>query len=646
MAALIAISPRITSAENNIRYAAGSPLMMVRAHNNRITNNTIVSSTNNGGIEAFASQGNIFENNQISGKGAGIAVFFVSNENVIKGNTISMDELGIWIWGWNNKVEGNTITKLDTARSLQTGIYMVYAYNSTVAANVISDIADLSGIMVRHSSNNAIVNNRVSAATEQPGYPPYGILLFSSSKSNAIQGNMLSGFARGVSLFYASDGNTITSNEVASSRLESFAIDDSSGNLVYGNNAMGAGRPPYDDGDNKWDYQGIGNYWSAYAGSDSNGDGIGDTPYTISSTALDRFPAVKALPVSISAVPRLEQVPITSVPSVFNLTMNDNRVIENQTISLGSIMVGPSGSLTLRNVTLITGGSNELSSLAARGGSLFVYDSKIIQLDYGNGMQIRADQGATFVVKNTEVRDVGFEWWYGGIQMFTDNAVIENNTLSDTILWFERSSSGARVIGNTILNSFSAIELSYPGSSNFTITNNTIRGAIRGGILANGDNNEVKGNVISDVSFGNAISYVGNRGTISDNHIAEVLGAVSIVGDGGMVKGNIILNSNGGIMVNGSGNQVMSNAVSNCVIAISLRGQDNNAYHNNFINNENQARDDGRINHWDYNRQGNYWSDYKGTDANGDGIGDTPYPVPPNGVDNYPLMMPYKGTSK
>jgi len=38
---------------------------------------------------------------------------------------------------------------------------------------------------------------------------------------------------------------------------------------------------------------------------------------------------------------------------------------------------------------------------------------------------------------------------------------------------------------------------------------------------------------------------------------------------------------------------------------------------------------------------GNYWYDYAGVDLNGDGIGDTPYVLVDEGVqDNYPLMEP------
>ena len=44
------------------------------------------------------------------------------------------------------------------------------------------------------------------------------------------------------------------------------------------------------------------------------------------------------------------------------------------------------------------------------------------------------------------------------------------------------------------------------------------------------------------------------------------------------------------------------------------------------------------IHTWDDGRDGNYWSDYNGTDVNGDGIGDTAYVFDVQNEDRYPLM--------
>ena len=65
----------------------------------------------------------------------------------------------------------------------------------------------------------------------------------------------------------------------------------------------------------------------------------------------------------------------------------------------------------------------------------------------------------------------------------------------------------------------------------------------------------------------------------------------------------------------------------------------NTIYHNNFIDNKVQQYQVNSSNKWDDGAQGNYWSDYNGTDTNGDGVGDTL--VPHSGVDYHPLMNIY-----
>jgi len=75
-------------------------------------------------------------------------------------------------------------------------------------------------------------------------------------------------------------------------------------------------------------------------------------------------------------------------------------------------------------------------------------------------------------------------------------------------------------------------------------------------------------------------------------------------------------------------------------------------YHNNFINNtqkleiNNHGSPSLYTNFGDNGAAGNYWSNYNGTDNDGDGIRDIPHEIPDqNGIindqDRYPLMNPF-----
>lgn len=71
--------------------------------------------------------------------------------------------------------------------------------------------------------------------------------------------------------------------------------------------------------------------------------------------------------------------------------------------------------------------------------------------------------------------------------------------------------------------------------------------------------------------------------------------------------------------------------------------RNNTFFLNNLVNNRVQAiMDTKSTNFWDKDNKGHYWSNYNGTDIDGDGVGDTPYVIDVNNQDNYPLMMAYE----
>ena len=124
------------------------------------------------------------------------------------------------------------------------------------------------------------------------------------------------------------------------------------------------------------------------------------------------------------------------------------------------------------------------------------------------------------------------------------------------------------------------------------------------------------------------------------------------------VTGNRVSESIVGIMLSGSNNTVTNNYISNNKqgLFFGFNGEetipdDTIVHHNAFDYNIFQINgclceeypEDEEIHTWDDGKEGNYWSDYTGTDANTDGIGDTPYIIDALNQDRYPLMQnPFK----
>jgi len=198
----------------------------------------------------------------------------------------------------------------------------------------------------------------------------------------------------------------------------------------------------------------------------------------------------------------------------------------------------------------------------------------------------------------------------------------------------------------TLTNNWQGIQLASTTDS--AITNNNIANNWDGvKIHIRSSNNNISGNTIANNVAGVWLGYSSSNNVFL-NDITNNHKDVGIYED----------TERGGIVLRGAKNHcIFENNIANNVFGIEhIHSSNNYIYHNNITSNVQQVYspygNTSWVNSWDrgYPSGGNYWSDYTGVDVYGglhqnetgfDWIGDSPYVIDQNNIDNYPLMLPF-----
>ena len=453
------------------------------------------------------------------------------------------------------------------------------------------------GIMLEVSSSNTISGNNVTNNEAS--------IKIKASSYNNVSGNSIANNRYGIAFLNSSNYNTISGNNIMANNCLGIGFEKSSNNTIKGNNITNNGVPGvylalasshnkfYHNNliDNSeqvtctsdircfWDngYPSGGNYWSDYNGADSDGDSLGDTPYIIDGNNQDNYPLMHPYG------------PVCNLNTSLTYTTIQSAIDAPETLNGHSIFV--------RNGTYYE------HVVVDKSLSLIGEDKHSTKIDgssYGTVVTVTADNVSItgFTIQKSQESGIPT---FSGIFMSSNGNNISNTILTNNTSGFYLHNSSYNMIAcNTISNNNQAILLDHSSS-----------------------NNILTGNNASHNNRGLQFMYSCHYNTISNNTVSN--------------------NDDYGIIIEYEchNNSLVCNTISdnNDTGLLLVTSNNNTIFHNNFINNTQQIYIVDSANFWDNGCEGNYWSNYDGTDLDSDGIGDTELPW--EGVDSHPLMNLY-----
>ncbi|MDD3492036.1 MAG: PKD domain-containing protein [Candidatus Thermoplasmatota archaeon] len=234
-----------------------------------------------------------------------------------------------------------------------------------------------------------------------------------------------------------------------------------------------------------------------------------------------------------------------------------------------------------------------------------------IFVDDDGGADYQSIQEAIDAAQPGDVIQVAAGTYYEEITI--DKTVTLKGADKQSVIHLDNETRGPRITANNV--EFEGFTITFSSSGHYSLS------------LINVDDCIVKNCNFSN-GYGGVYVQQGREAVIARNVMYNLNYGLSSVGlHGGRIQENYFI-------ANSRGTDLGSDTRYNIL------------FYNAFIGNVQDAYDDSSYNQWDYAGVGNYWDKYNGEDADGNGIGDSRYPVDPRirgNFDYYPLTQEYTG---
>jgi parallel beta-helix repeat protein len=555
------------------------------------------------------------------------------------------------------------------------GIRLLHATDCMAVGNSVSNV--IGAVHLEFATNCIVKQNNFTRNSQ-------GIRMYSPCTYNTITANTAANNTYDGMIDDSMNGNgTFNQNE------------------IFHNNFVNNTYPFINRGTgNIWhnDYPSGGNYWSRYNGTDqysgvdqdqTGSDGIGDTPYTFAGNNVDKYPLMQ----------RWTEFPVSNLDTSRRYVSIQDAIDASETLSghalrvetgfyLQNIVVGKSLKIVGANrfTTTICGGFTgtvvtvNVNNVSISGFT--IHQSGLSYPPYGMdcGVLLNHTSGCNISRNIITSNRAGLYLYFSEANIIKENIVSSNR--DGLWLWYSGGNvlSGNEIAGNrynfgvfggdfadfdNLMDETNAVDnkpvryivnaqsevideqidagvLYFINCVNVTVRNLNLTKNGHCVFFYNVSNSRIENVTATQSNYGLYLQE-SNNNTITGNRCMNDWVGVTLQDSGNnVVEGNIAKDCEKGISLYGADNNSLKrNMLQNNLYGIRLSSSNVNAiFHNNLVENTQQVDVISSYqNAWDNGCEGNYWSNYNGSDLDNDGVGDSYLPW--EGLDSYPLVASY-----